>query len=66
MPLQRMQMSFSSNGNVRSNYGLIAKALVQQASPQTAAPPQISTGFNSMFGRLRINTAGGGGCGCGK
>lgn len=63
MPLQRIRMNFSSNENVRSNYGLIPKALVQPASLQ---PVQPRNGLNSMFERLKINTTGGGGCGCGK
>lgn len=63
MPLQRIRMNFSSNGNVPSNYVLTPKALVQPASRQ---PMQLGNGLNSMFERLKINTTGGGGCGCGK
>lgn len=66
MPLQRIRMNFSSSGNVRSNYGSTPKALVQPASHQMAPPIQLGNGFNSMFGRLKIDTSGGGGCGCGK
>lgn len=66
MPLQRIRMNFSSNGNVRSNYASIPKASLQPASLQTMPPAQLGNGFNSMFGRLKIDTSGGGGCGCGK
>jgi hypothetical protein len=55
------------------NFGLDVRRNVYAAPPQQqqvrANPTQkpVGKGFNaSMFQRINVNTAGGGGCGCGK
>ena len=67
MPIPKMRMNFGMDGSYQRNYGFVQTPKAQTpVQVKASAPVRTGNGFNSMFNRLNINTAGGGGCGCGK